>query len=189
MFNKFTRYLQENTSLSQAAIKLIEKQFTLQLTRKKEILLDSSEVCRNFYFINSGILRIFTITADGTEITRFFAFDNMFFTALPSFIDQKPAGEYLQSLENCELLSCRRSDFYKIISDYPEMDHLYRKILELGFITSQKRIYSFQGMNTLEKMKWIRQNQPLLLKSISNKLLASYIGVSPSTLSRLKTQL
>lgn len=113
----------------------------------------------------------------------------MFCTALPSFIDQKPANEFLQSIEKSELLVCSRKDFYKLINEFPEFDRIYRKILELGFITSQKRIYGFQGFDALEKVKWTIENQPQILQRVSNKMAASYLGISPSTLSRAKSKL
>jgi hypothetical protein len=113
----------------------------------------------------------------------------MFCTALPSFIDQKPACEYLQSIEKSTLLVCKREDFYKLISLYQGLDKLYREILELGFITSQKRIYGFQGFNALEKVQWTIKNQPRILQRVSNKMAASYLGISPSTLSRTKAKL
>lgn len=113
----------------------------------------------------------------------------MFCTVLPSFIDQKPANEYLQSIEKAEVLVCNRTDFYELIKIYPELDRLYRQILELGFITSQQRIYGFQSFDALEKVKWVIKNQPHLLLRVSNKITASYLGISPSTLSRTKAKL
>ncbi|WP_079736655.1 Crp/Fnr family transcriptional regulator [Salegentibacter salegens] len=189
MFKKIKQYLDEKTSLQEREINYIVEFFSLKNAKRNEILINQSEVCNNFYFINKGILRIFTLNSEGLEASRFFAFEGMFCTALPSFIDQKPAGEYLQSLEKSELLVCKRNDFYKLIKQFPEMDRIYREILELGFITSQKRIYGFQGFNALEKVKWTIENQPQILLRVSNKMAASYLGISPSTLSRAKARL
>lgn len=189
MVHKFKKFLQENTKLEDNAIEYIGNQFSVKKTKRNEILIDYSQVCQEFYFINEGILRIFNINSEGIEISRFFAFENMFCTALPSFIDQKPANEYLQSIEKSELLVCNRNDFYNLIHEYPEFDRIYREILELGFITSQRRIYGFQGFNALEKVEWTIKNQPKILQKVSNKMAASYLGISPSTLSRVKSKL
>ena len=71
----------------------------------------------------------------------------------------------------------------------PSFAKIYTEILELGFIVAQKRIYGFQGYNALDKVKWVIKNQPQLLLRISNKIAASYLGITPSTLSRIKAQL
>lgn len=189
MLEKLKLYLSNHTALEKTAIDYIGTYFNSVSVKRNEILVDYSQVCQNFYFINKGILRIYTINSEGLETSRFFAFENMFCTALPSFIDQKPAGEYLQSIEKSELMVCNRTDFYKLINKFPEFDRLYREILELGFITSQKRIYGFQGFTALEKVEWIIKNQPEILQRISNKIAASYLGISPSTLSRTKAKL
>lgn len=189
MHEKLIDYLKVHTSLNSSDIHYISNYFKLFVAKRNEILIDYSQVCENFYFINKGILRIYTLNAAGLEASRFFAFGNMFCTALPSFIDQKPAGEYLQSLEKSTLLVCNRTDFYKLIHKFPEFDKVYRQILELGFITSQKRIYGFQGFTALEKVQWTIKNQPQILQRLSNKIAASYLGISPSTLSRMKAKL
>jgi CRP-like cAMP-binding protein len=189
MFNLLKNYIQKETKINPLDIEYISTHFHPKLAHRNEILVNHSEVCQELYFINKGMLRIFNLNSEGTEISRFFAFEYMFCTALPSFIDQKPAGEYLQSIEKSELLVCPRAEFYELINQFPEFDRLYRKILELGFITSQKRIYGFQGFNALEKVQWTIKNQPEILQRISNKMAASYLGISPSTLSRVKSRL
>ena len=82
-----------------------------------------------------------------------------------------------------------RADFYFLVNTIPEFARIYTEILELGFINAQKRIYSFQGSDALEKVQWIIKNQPQLLQRVSNKMVASYLGISASTLSRIKARL
>lgn len=156
---------------------------------RKQLLIDYDDTCKVYYFINSGCLRIFTVSNAGVETSRYFAFDGMFVTALPSFIDQRPALEYLQAIEKSELLVISRKDFFQLVDTVPEFSQIYREILELGFVNAQKRIYGFQGFNALEKVKWVIESQPNFLLRVSNKMAASYLGISPSTLSRTKSRL
>lgn len=157
--------------------------------QRKQILINYDETCKVYYFINSGCLRLFTVSNAGVETSRYFAFEGMFATALPSFIDQKPALEYLQVIEKSELLAISRKDFFQLVDTTAEFSHIYREILELGFVNAQKRIYGFQGFDALEKVKWVIQSQPKFLLRVSNKMAASYLGISPSTLSRVKSRL
>lgn len=159
------------------------------LAKRNEILISYDDIAKNYYFVNKGCVRLFTITNDGGEISRYFAYEKSFVTALPSFIDQKPAEEFLQTIENSELLYISREDFYMLVNDFPPFAKIYTEILELGFITAQKRIYGFQGFDALQKVRWVIKNQPQLLLRVSNKMAASYLGISPSTLSRIKSKL
>ncbi|WP_229216384.1 Crp/Fnr family transcriptional regulator [Dyadobacter sp. 3J3] len=157
--------------------------------KRNQILVNYNETCRIYYFINKGSLRLFTVNKSGLETSRYFAFEGMFITALPSFIDQQPAEEFLQAIEKSELLAITRKDFYEMVRTVPEFGHIYREILEIGFVNAQKRIYGFQGFDALEKVKWLIKFQPKFLLRVSNKMAASYLGMSPSTLSRVKSRL
>jgi CRP-like cAMP-binding protein len=153
------------------------------------MLLLQGEVCKHYYFVNKGCLRLFTVNKEGVEGTRYFAFEGAFGTALPSLIEQTPAFEYVQTIEKSELLAISRDSFFHLVDTVPQFAFIYRKILEASFITAQKRIYGFQGLDGLEKVKWVMEYNPKLLTRVSNKLAASFLGLTPSTLSRLKSQL
>jgi len=189
MFSILKDYLLGSTSLTENEVETIAAYFKPLKAARKENLIDFGQVCQSFYFINKGGLRIYTINKDGVETSRFFAFEGIFCTALPSFIDQKPAFEYLQAIEKSVLLVISRTDFYTLVHKFPQFERIYREILEFGFITSQKRIYGFQGFDALEKVRWVIKNQPQILQRVSNKMAASYLGISPATLSRVKSKL
>jgi CRP-like cAMP-binding protein len=182
-------YLESKLMIDADSIEYICTHFKFVQTKRNEILISYDDIAKSYYFINKGCVRLFTITKDGEEISRYFAYDRSFVTALPSFIDQKPAEEFLQTIENSELLYISREDFYKLVTEFPQFARIYTEILELGFITAQKRIYGFQGFDAIEKVRWVIKNQPQLLLRVSNKMAASYIGMSPSTLSRIKSKL
>nr|WP_315211684.1 Crp/Fnr family transcriptional regulator [uncultured Flavobacterium sp.] len=189
MYELLKKYINSRIQINDEEINLICSYFKPVRTKRNEILVRYEEICQQYYFINKGCIRLFTINKEGTETTRFFAFEGNFGTALPSFIDQQPAFEYLQTIEKSDLLVISRTDFYHLVATMPEFAMIYREILELGFITAQKRIYGFQGFDALEKVKWIINHQPHFLLRVSNKMAASYLGISPSTLSRIKSKL
>jgi CRP-like cAMP-binding protein len=134
-------------------------------------------------------MRLYSINSEGQEGTRYFAFEGSFGTALPSLINQQPAFEYLQTIEPSELLAINREDFYTLVEETKAFALIYRQILEAAFITAQKRIYGFQGLDGIEKLRWLLAYQPQISTRISNKMVVSYLGMTPSTLSRLKSRL
>lgn len=189
MYATLQKFITSKTDIEEQSLLKISSCFRLVKTTRNEILLNYNQVCKHYYFINKGCVRLYTTSKEGNESSRYFAFEGNFVTALPSFIDQKPAEEFLQTIEKSELLCISRSDFYKLVDEIPQFAKLYTEILELGFIIAQKRIYGFQGFDALDKVRWVIEYQPQLLLRISNKMMASYLGISPSTLSRIKSQL
>lgn len=189
MYSTLEKFIKSKTVVDDQTLKRICSCFELIKTNRNEILLSYNQVSKHYYFINKGGVRLFTTSKGGNESSRFFAFAGNFVTALPSFIDQQPAEEYLQTIQKSELLCISRTDFYNLVDEIPQFTKIYTEILELGFIMAQKRIYGFQGFDALDKVKWVMKYQPELLLNVSNKMLASYLGMSPSTLSRIKAKL
>lgn len=189
MYKILENFIRSKAEIDPNSLKEICSYFSIVKTKRNEILLNYDEICQNYYFVNKGAIRLFTTTKEGLEISRYFAFEGNFATALPSFIDQLPAEEFLQTIEKSELLCISRTDFYFLVAKCPHFAKIYTEILELGFIVAQKRIYGFQGFNALEKVKWVIKNQPQFLLKVSNKMAASYLGITPSTLSRIKSKM
>jgi len=182
-------YISNRTGLNPEELQRILSRFQLIKTEKNQFLLRKGEICRHYYFVNSGILRLFTFNEYGEETTRYFAFEGAFGTALPSFIEQSPAFEYIQVLEPTELLKISHQDFFELVQLSPAFGLIYRKILEISFIEAQKRTYLFQGYPAEEKLNWVLHRYPKIFTRVSNKIIASFIGIKPATLSRLKSKM
>lgn len=189
MYESLKQFILNKEQIDANILESICLHFEKIKTKRNQILLQYDDVADYYYFVNKGAVRLYTLTNEGQEISRYFAFEDTFVTALPSFINQNPAQEYLQTIENSELLRIARADFYNLVTTIPVFTKIYTEILELGFIVAQERIYSFQGYDALSKVKWVIKNQPKLLLRVSNKMAATFIGISPSTLSRLKSKL
>ena len=189
VYEKLKIYLRNRTTIDEPTLDYICSHFTQVTTKRNQFLLNQGEICKYYYFVNKGCLRLFTTNKDDIETTRYFAFEGTFGTALPSLIEQTPAFEFVQTIEKSELLRISREQFFNLVDTVPQFAKVYRLILELGFITAQKRIYGFQGFDAMEKVKWVMKYQPDFLVRVSNKMAASYLGITPSTLSRTKSKL
>jgi CRP-like cAMP-binding protein len=189
MFQLLNKYFTERTTINNDTFDKISKHFVLVKAKRGEMLLLQGQICKYYYFVNKGCIRLFTVNDDGQEATRYFAFEGSFGSALPSLIQQKPAFEFVQAIEKSELLAIERDAFFQLVDDVPQVALIYRQILEAAFITAQQRIYGFQGLTALDKLKWLLKYQPKIFTRLSNKMIASFLGVTPFTLSRLKAQL
>lgn len=189
MYEKLEKYFKDRTVIDEPTLRHICSHFTQFTAKRNQFLLHQGDICKYYYFVNKGCLRLFTTNSEGIETTRYFAFEGAFGTALPSLIDQTPAFEFVQTIEKSELLKISRENFFHLVETVPQFAKVYRLILERGFITAQQRIYGFQGFDALEKVKWVMKYQPDFLVRVSNKMAASYLGLTPSTLSRIKSKL
>ncbi|MBL0882649.1 MAG: Crp/Fnr family transcriptional regulator [Chitinophagaceae bacterium] len=189
MYNLLYKYLLERTAINTDSFNRLTQYFTIVKYKKNEQILRPGDICRNNYFVNAGCLRFYTTNKEGYELTRYFAFEGKFGTALTSFIEQKPSFEYIQCLESSELLVISHQDFFNLVNTVPEMNFLYRNILEMAYVTTQRRIYGLQGETALERLRWLMNYQPDIFKRASSRVIATYLGITTYTLSRLKAEL
>lgn len=182
-------YFQQNTHLSETEINDIVSVFKPVRTKRNQILIELGTICKHLYFVNKGCLRVYGFDKKGNEVTSKFAFEDNLITTLTSFIDQKPSRDGLVSMQNSEVLKIDRTSFFSLIEKYPALKELYTEILQFAFIHSQMRVYSFLGMEGIDKLKWVIEHEPQLLTSLSSKVVASYLGMTNSTLSKLKAKL
>lgn len=189
MYKQLEKYFKSRTEIDDKTLSYIYSYFKFRKTKRNEFLLKEGEICNNFYFVNKGCIRLFNINKEGEEATRYFHFEDSLGTALSSLINQQPSFEFMQTIEPSELLVINREDYFHLVNNVPQFGFIYRQILELAYIKSQERIYCFQGLNAVEKVRWVLTNQTKLLTRLSNKMVASYLGLTPQTLSRLKSKI
>lgn len=189
MYKQLEKYFKSRTEIDDKTLSYIYSYFKFRRTKRNEFLLKEGEICNNFYFVNKGCIRLFNINKEGEEATRYFHFEDSLGTALSSLINQQPSFEFMQTIEPSELLVINREDYFHLVNSVPQFGFIYRQILELAYIKSQERIYCFQGLDAVEKVRWVLTNQTKLLTRLSNKMVASYLGLTPQTLSRLKSKI
>lgn len=189
MYKQLEKYFKSRIEIDDKTLSYIYSYFKFRKTKRNEFLLKEGEICNNFYFVNKGCIRLFNINKEGEEATRYFHFEDSLGTALSSLINQQPSFEFMQTIEPSELLVINREDYFHLVNIVPQFGFIYRQILELAYIKSQERIYCFQGLDAVEKVRWVLTNQTKLLTRLSNKMVASYLGLTPQTLSRLKSKI
>ena len=189
MYQELEQYIEGHGKIGKKELQQITKCFKPMKTAKNEMLCNIGQVCKHFYFIKKGCLRLYEIDIKGNEITGYFALENSIMSANTSFILQKPSMDCLVALEPSEILSIYRGDFFKLVDTIPQFATIYHLFIEFAFIHSQMRIYSFLGMQGIDKLKWVMEHEPKLLSRISSKAVASYLGMTNSTLSKLRSKL
>lgn len=151
-------------------------------------LLREGQVCNHFYFVRQGCLRTYFLTKGGHEKTRLIIPTFSIGTALASFIAQTPSFEFVDALEDTQLLAIDHASFYDLNRRVVAWSKFYEKILEMAYIFQNRRLAARVTLSAQERYQQFRTEHRELAARLSNRVLASYLDITPETLSRLKSQ-
>ncbi len=144
--------------------------------------------CKDLFFIEKGLLRGYYYE-DGKEITNWFGQENEFGTCFYSFITQSPSFENIEALEDCILYKISFSDLQSLYANYPETERIGRIITETYYIKLEERILGLQFKTAKERYARIIETKPSLLQRTSLGQIASYLGITQETLSRIRADI
>ena len=154
---------------------------------KGDFLLNKGDRCSNIYFVEKGLLRGYYFEED-KEITNWFAQDSEFATNLFSFITNKPSNEYIQALEDCELIKLSQETLQSLYVKFPETERLGRIITENYYIKLESRLLRIRFKTAKERYLKLCETNPSLLQRASLGQIASYLGITQETLSRIRAE-
>lgn len=174
--------------LSSDAKAAIENSFEKVSLSKNTILLQEGQVCRQLYFVEKGALKG-SYNYDGKEITHWFAFENDFVTSFHSFTTGQAAVENIQLLEGCILWSISKEALTDLLGRFHELEKLLRIVYEKYYIRLEERFVNAQFKTAKERYEELLQQSPHILDRVSLGCIASYLGISQETLSRIRGRL
>lgn len=160
---------------------------------KKEIpakttLLREGDVATKLYFINQGALRLWN-NCDGKDITFQFFFENQMVSSFESFYLEKPSNFTIESVENTSIMLLGKNDFDALTLKYPVLNtYVTRHICE-RFIEYTKKSLSLIKESPVERYKNLLRDNPEIISRIPNYCIASYLGITPVSLSRIKKRI
>ncbi len=157
--------------------------------KRNQLILKQGEMCKCVYFIASGCLQVFVHDHEMNESTRDIVIENSWCSELISFGSGSPAAENIRAVEPSDLLAIDQSSFRNLMQRIPQFDAIYKQILEASYANSVYRLNTFIAMPALERIKWLMEHRPGLMTRLSSKLIASYLGISQETFSRLKAKI
>lgn len=173
-------------NLPQEILDQLDDLITVRKLKKGDFLLREDQVCSEIVLIKKGILRSFFFNHQGNEITNCFAFENEFMGSFSSFITQKVAEENIQALTDTEIEVISKDGIEKLYQSSIYWQEVGRKIAEMEYVTLQKRMISFQKLSGTQRYEELYQNHKNYIQLIPLQYLASYLGVTPRHLSRIR---
>ncbi|MEN2412317.1 Crp/Fnr family transcriptional regulator [Flavobacterium mesophilum] len=188
MFAKIHDYLSRSARLSKEEVKIFEKSLEFKLVPKKTILLKAGEICNFEAYINKGCIREYFIDRNGQELTLQFAIEDWWVSDITSFEDQVPSDMYIETLEDCELLVLTRQSKENLINEVPSLERMFRLMIQRHLSKLQKRLFKTVSSTAMEQYVEFITRYPSISQRVSQQYIASYLGITPEFLSRLRTK-
>ena len=185
IINHISRFVDLN-SLQES---LIEDSFILDSFFKKEYLLINGKVSKHEYFITKGCVRVFVIDSKGDEHNLSFNVENWWAGDLISFLNETPADYNIQALENTEVLKISKPSWMELLSNSSEMERYSRVMFQNSVTALQSRIVQNISYTAEERYFYLMNNRPEIFQRVSQKHIASYLGITPESLSRVRKEI
>lgn len=179
--------IQDYISLNEKEIELLSNAVEKRMFSKNDIIFTEGNVAEDIYFVTKGCVRLF-YTVDGTDKTAFFYTEGQFICAGESYTYNIPAVENYQAVEDTELLIFSKSKIDLLLKEVPSVEVIARIATENELITCQKVIASFVTKSAEERYIDLLNTQGELFQRVPQQYIASFLGVSPETLSRIKAR-
>lgn len=182
----FLTFVQNIVPFEPREIKLLGEKIKSGVAKSGEILLFEGEVARNFYFVHKGCLRVYSITDKGEDFTRCLAMEKSFCWSISSFINQQPSTEFIEALCDSEIIVISKENFNTLSEKSKGFRDAYRMGLEKLSISYANRIENFLTKDASSRYQDLMATNPNLVLQLPNKLVASYLGITQESLSRLR---
>ena len=186
MFEFILENLALHVTLDEAEQRLVKSDLQLTTIKKNKVLLSPGEICRNIYFVNKGCLRMYHTDKQGVEHNISFCPENWWAVDIASFSNQSPSFYAIAALQETELFYLSYSALEKLYLQVPKLERFFRILTQNGFNLYQRRITSALSKTAEERYLVFRKQYPGLEQRIAQKQIASYLGITPIFLSRLR---
>lgn len=180
-------HIQKYCPLGNGALTALNSALEKVELTKGYLLTSEGKVCNHVYFLERGCVRGF-YNLDGKEITYWFAFENSFVTSFYSFITRNPGVETIQLLEDSILWAISYKDLQELYSTHPDIERLGRVMHERYYVMLEERFLSNHFKEARDRYEILLNNSPHILQRVPLGYVASYLGITQETLSRIRNK-
>ena len=157
--------------------------------KAKTILQNAGQVCKDGYFVNSGLLRSFSINDNIVEHVMSFACEGWWNSDMYSLLSQKPGNLFIEVLEDAEIIVLSKENQEQLYLEIPKLERFFRILTENSLVANQERLMDNLSLTAEERYEKFCKKYPTLIQKLPQKQIASYIGVTPEFFSKMKARL
>jgi len=186
MYDLFFKKFNEKASLTQEEQAFIKQHLTPKKLRKKQYLLQEGDVCKSICVVEKGALKAYVLDETGVERITAFALEGWTMGDLYSFVKQEPATLNIDALEDCELVLISKTAHDELLQKMPKYETYFRILMTDAYMALQKRTTHMITLPLEKRYKALLEIYPEIVQRVPQHMIASYMGLSKETLSRVR---
>ena len=180
-------FLQKINPLTPEAISALSSICTEMDVKKNDDLHPIGHTCRNIYFVKKGLLRIY-YSKEGVDITESFEQENSLVARADSLFTTKPSRKGIQAIEDTHLIAINSAHLFELYDSHPSIERLFRLVFEQAYVLSVERLESIQFYTAEERYNNLLQYSTSIVQRVPLKHIASYLGITQVSLSRIRAK-
>jgi CRP/FNR family transcriptional regulator, anaerobic regulatory protein len=181
-------YIKNIHPVSDEITQELDRRFEIIELPKRHLLLKDGETCNYLYLLISGLVRMYYIK-DDEEVCSLFIEEKNLFHVPNSFYSRKPGYHYFETLEPSVIARIHYDKLQQLYKSYPELNFIGRVITENYFVKSEERLYLLRKQTAEERYTYLADRYPSILQRVPLKYIASYLGLTLETLSRIRNKI
>lgn len=188
MIDEYLNKLNSFSPLSLESKNQLRPYISIKNIHKDELLLRHGHVCKHIYFVHKGFIRIFYYK-EGKEVTEWLTGENHFFFSIESFFEKTPSHLIIEALEDSEIIQLSKKGLDTLRRQNLEVANLMIEWISGSLVLSQKRMNSIQFETAKQRYDHLLKQQPEMLNKVPLQYIASFLGITQETLSRIRAKI
>jgi len=186
MYNRLITYLQSLNPLPSEDVSIITDYFTLKSFKEGDYLIEANKIAREMFFVCNGVIRIGSVNEKGTELTHVFYNEDHFVSIIQSFNDEVSSPAFMQACCDVEVLCINKSKLFDLYQKLPYLKDLITNINQTHLIEKVNTRNAYLGMDAESRYRLFIGQHPDIVLRVALKDIASYLGITPQSLSRIR---
>lgn len=183
------QYISEYVSLNDGEVEILKALTRIKEVRRKQFVAEQGEVCRFENYVIEGCLRCYHTDEEGKEHVVQFAVEDWWIADLQSFLTQSPANFSVDAIEPSVLIQFGYNNLQELYRKIPKLERFFRLIIQNAFVASQKRIVASYSNDAGKRYIVFRNRYPNIEKRVPQYMIASYLGITPEFLSKIRRRI
>lgn len=189
MFELLQQKIIETIQITDEEFNYCKTLFIPKKLRKRQYLLQEGDVCKYTAFVEKGLLRTYSVDEKGNEHILQFSSEGWWASDLYSFLTGEPSLFNLEALEECELLLITKPSWDLLLQNIPAFERYFRILIQNNLIATQRRLMGSMSDSAEERYMKLLKSFPDNIQRVPQHMIASYLGITRETLSRIRSQM
>lgn len=186
MHSQLHQYISRYVLITEEESQIVADCLKRKTFSKKTVLLQAGDVCHFEAYVIKGCIREYFTDKDGTELTLEFAVEDWWVSDISSFENRTPSKMTIEALEDCELLVLSRESKDELLQRVPKLERMFRLMIQRHLAVIQARLLRTVSYSAMEQLEEFLKRYPTLPSRVPQQYIASYLGITPEFLSKLR---